>query len=119
MFANCAAGHSVWNFRNGLEAGAFEPRVAVDERGDFRSFREGDVSSAHDRNDYPCRGAGAFAFAAGAQNCLIIVREADASDKDTKLSAAAECFFWLRFVDHALGARTFLNYEQAIDDDLF
>src|ERR1700722_6299592 len=116
---NGAAGRGVWSLWGDMEAFAFEARVAVDVSGDFHSLREGDVLSVHDRNDHACRGAGAFALVAGAQDGLIIVREADASDKNTELPAAAECSFWFRFVDDAHGVGTNGNYEEAIDNDVF
>ena len=84
-----AGGRGVGDFGGGVEEGTFQASVAVDVGGNFHPFGESDVFAVQDGNDGACRGTGALAFAAGAQDSLIIVGEADAANEDAEFAAAA------------------------------
>jgi len=114
-----AGGRRVGDIGGGVEEFTFQAGVAVDVGSDFHVFRESDVFPAHDGNDYARTGVSAFGFAAGAQDGLIIVGEADAANENAEFAAAAEGFLGLGFVDDAGGVGAFGNDEEAVDDDVF
>ena len=114
-----AGGRRVGGIGGGAEEFTFQAGVAVDVGSDFHAFWENDVFSAHDGNDHACTGTGAFGFAAGAKDGLIIVGEANAANENAEFAAAAEGFFRFGFVDDAGGVGAFGNDEKAVDDDIY
>lgn len=116
---NCAAGWGIRSYWSGVEIFAFQASIAVYKSGDFGAFGKRDVFSMHHWNNHACRGTGPFGFASGSQNGLLIVREADAPDKDAELAAAAESLFGLRFIDDAGGIRSFGDDEEPIHNNIF
>src|SRR5579863_8548723 len=114
-----AGGGRVGGVGGGVEEFTFQAGVAVDVGGDFHALRESDVFSAHDGNDHACTGVRAFGFAAGAQDGLIIIGEADAANENAEFAAAAERFFRFGFVDDAGGVGAFGNNDKAVDNNVF
>lgn len=114
-----AGGRRVGDIGGGAEEFTFQAGVAIDVGSDFHAFWENDIFSAHDGNDHACTGAGAFGFAAGTKDSLIIVGKADAANENAEFAAAAQSFFRFGFVDDAGGVGAFGNDKEAVDDDVF